>query len=110
MYCLSTTRDQSSKQLDKCSRQHQVSRTLVIVVVSFAYVNGQVYIYDVLAIDACFRLKRKQISSWNRDPSLQDGWAYFVENKPFLDWIESMKDQKEVSTLVSYMTLLKLAT
>ncbi|THU83395.1 hypothetical protein K435DRAFT_555985, partial [Dendrothele bispora CBS 962.96] len=50
-----------------------------------------------LAIDACFRLKRKQISSWNRDPSLQDGWAYFVENKPFLDWIESMKDQKEVS-------------
>ncbi|THU96563.1 hypothetical protein K435DRAFT_858427 [Dendrothele bispora CBS 962.96] len=37
-----------------------------------------------LAFDACFRLKRKRVSTWSRDPSLQDGWAYFVENKPYL--------------------------
>ncbi|THU89749.1 hypothetical protein K435DRAFT_624523, partial [Dendrothele bispora CBS 962.96] len=58
-----------------------------------------------MAIDACFRLKRKRISSWNHDPSLQDGWAYFVENKPFLEWIESTKGQKEISTCTGLAAL-----
>ncbi|KAJ7831464.1 hypothetical protein B0H14DRAFT_3464063 [Mycena olivaceomarginata] len=39
------------------------------------------FLYTIfLAIDACFRLKRKKISSWLADPSLQDGWAYFVRS------------------------------
>ncbi|THU84098.1 hypothetical protein K435DRAFT_688224 [Dendrothele bispora CBS 962.96] len=58
-----------------------------------------------LAIDACFRLKRKRISSWDHDPSLQDGWAYFVENKPLLKWIESKKGQKEISTCTGLAAL-----
>ncbi|THU82586.1 hypothetical protein K435DRAFT_691219 [Dendrothele bispora CBS 962.96] len=31
-----------------------------------------------ISFDTCFRLKRKRISSWKRDPSLQDGWLYFL--------------------------------
>ncbi|THV01172.1 hypothetical protein K435DRAFT_818118 [Dendrothele bispora CBS 962.96] len=58
-----------------------------------------------LVFDACFRLKRKKISSWNRDPSLQDGWAYFVENGPYLDWCRKMAEQKEMSTCTGLATL-----
>jgi hypothetical protein len=49
-----------------------------------------------LAFDACFRLKRKRISSWQQDPSLQDGLAYFVEHQPYMEWVKKMADQKEV--------------
>ncbi|KAK7436280.1 hypothetical protein VKT23_019244 [Stygiomarasmius scandens] len=58
-----------------------------------------------VAIDACFRLKRKRISSWARDPSLQDGWAYFVENGPYGEWVKKMKDQKEISTCTGLAAL-----
>ncbi|KAF8066636.1 hypothetical protein FPV67DRAFT_1417508 [Lyophyllum atratum] len=40
-----------------------------------------------LAIDANFRLKRKKVSSYEADPGLSKGWAYFlpeVEYKSFL--------------------------
>ncbi|KAK7016228.1 hypothetical protein VNI00_018947 [Paramarasmius palmivorus] len=51
-----------------------------------------------ISIDACFRLKRKRVSSWAKDPSLQDGWAYFVEEQPYREWVLKMKEQKEMST------------
>ncbi|KAK7441515.1 hypothetical protein VKT23_016505 [Stygiomarasmius scandens] len=67
---------------------------------------GVKFIYTMfVAIDACFRLKRKRISSWARDPSLQDGWAYFVENGPYGEWIQKMKDQKEISTCTGLAAL-----
>ncbi|KAJ7866793.1 hypothetical protein B0H14DRAFT_3084182 [Mycena olivaceomarginata] len=38
------------------------------------------FLYTVYwAMDACFRLKGKNISSWSADPSIQDGWAYFTK-------------------------------
>ncbi|KAK7461135.1 hypothetical protein VKT23_009062 [Stygiomarasmius scandens] len=58
-----------------------------------------------LSFDACFQLKRKRISSWRRDPSLQDGWAYFVENGPYLEWVKRMKDQKEICTCTGLAAL-----
>ncbi|KAK7043812.1 hypothetical protein VNI00_008424 [Paramarasmius palmivorus] len=54
--------------------------------------------YAFISIDACFCLKRKKISSWTKDPSLQDGWAYFVEEEPYHEWVLKMKEQKEMST------------
>ncbi|THU85325.1 hypothetical protein K435DRAFT_556786, partial [Dendrothele bispora CBS 962.96] len=54
-------------------------------------------IYNMfLSFDACFRLKRKRISSWRTDPTLQDGWAYYVEMGPYFEWVRKMKEQKEV--------------
>ncbi|KAF7300224.1 CxC2 domain-containing protein [Mycena kentingensis (nom. inval.)] len=32
-----------------------------------------------IAMDACFRLKRRLVSSWARDPGLGTGWAYMLE-------------------------------
>lgn len=36
-----------------------------------------------LGIDANFRLKRKTVSNETADPSLCEGWAYFVKEEPF---------------------------
>ena len=36
-----------------------------------------------LAIDANFRLKRRLVSSEEADPSLSDGWAYFVKQESY---------------------------
>ncbi|KAJ7926131.1 hypothetical protein B0H13DRAFT_1599892 [Mycena leptocephala] len=51
-----------------------------------------------LALDACFRLKRRLISSELRDPGLGTGWAYFTENEPYRQYLLTVTDQKEMST------------
>ncbi|KAF7317925.1 CxC2 domain-containing protein [Mycena kentingensis (nom. inval.)] len=51
-----------------------------------------------IAMDACFRLKRRLISSWARDPGLGTGWAYMIAPGPYLDYIASVGEQKEMSS------------
>lgn len=51
-----------------------------------------------LAVDACFRLKRRLVSSERRDPGLGTGWAYFTESEPYRQYLLSVTDQKEVSS------------
>ncbi|KAJ7740500.1 hypothetical protein B0H14DRAFT_2407539 [Mycena olivaceomarginata] len=51
-----------------------------------------------LAIDACFRLKRRLISSVLKDPSLGSGWAYIIETLMYRDYLLTVTDQKEMST------------
>ncbi|KAJ7763898.1 hypothetical protein B0H14DRAFT_3510550 [Mycena olivaceomarginata] len=64
------------------------------------------YLYTIfLAIDACFRLKRKKISSWLADPSLQDGWAYFVRSFTYEDFVKTLGEQKGMSTCTGLAAL-----
>ncbi|KAF7343557.1 CxC2 domain-containing protein [Mycena sanguinolenta] len=64
------------------------------------------FLYTIfLAIDACFRLKRKKISTWAADPSLQDGWAYFVRSGPYLEFVKTLGEQKEMSTCTGLAAL-----
>ncbi|KAJ7468442.1 hypothetical protein B0H11DRAFT_2159494 [Mycena galericulata] len=51
-----------------------------------------------LALDACFRLKRRLVSSDLRDPGLGTGWAYFVETEPYRKFLLTVTDQDEMST------------
>ncbi|KAJ7700258.1 hypothetical protein B0H16DRAFT_1749090 [Mycena metata] len=51
-----------------------------------------------LALDACFRLKRRLISSEMRDPALGTGWAYMVENGAYREYLRTVTDQKEMNT------------
>jgi hypothetical protein len=44
-----------------------------------------------LAIDANFRLKRKNVSSDKADPDLNQGCAYFVEEKEYKEYLEVHK-------------------
>ncbi|KAJ7358147.1 hypothetical protein DFH08DRAFT_953333 [Mycena albidolilacea] len=64
------------------------------------------YLYTIfVAIDACFRLKRKKISTWLADPSLQDGWAYFVRSFTYEDFVKTLGEQKEMSTCTGLAAL-----
>jgi hypothetical protein len=55
------------------------------------------FLYTVYwAIDTCFRLKGKIISSWAKDPSIQDGWAYFTAWKDYSPFVKTLGEQKEV--------------
>ncbi|KAK7018429.1 CxC2 domain-containing protein [Favolaschia claudopus] len=51
-----------------------------------------------LALDACFRLKRRLISSALRDPGLGTGWSYFLEPEPYRKYLLTVTKQDEMST------------
>ncbi|KAJ7434219.1 hypothetical protein B0H11DRAFT_2258641 [Mycena galericulata] len=51
-----------------------------------------------IAIDACFHLKRRLVSSVVKDPALGSGWAYFTEDAPYRSYLLTVTDQKEMST------------
>ncbi|KAJ7441783.1 hypothetical protein B0H11DRAFT_2251843 [Mycena galericulata] len=51
-----------------------------------------------LGLDACFRLKRRLVSSELKDPDLGSGWAYMVENAPYREYLRGVTDQKEMAT------------
>jgi hypothetical protein len=56
---------------------------------SLAHSNDFSFLYTLfLAIDANFRLKRKLVSSESADPSLSQGWSYYVETSQFAQHIE----------------------
>ena len=51
-----------------------------------------------MGLDANFRLKRMNVSSDNRDPGLNHGYAYVVENRQFREYLseygEKVPDDK----------------
>ncbi|KAJ7627260.1 hypothetical protein FB45DRAFT_979679 [Roridomyces roridus] len=51
-----------------------------------------------LGLDACFRLKRRLISSEQRDPGLGTGLSYVVEPEPYREYLKTVTDQKEMTT------------
>ncbi|KAF7321835.1 CxC2 domain-containing protein [Mycena kentingensis (nom. inval.)] len=58
-----------------------------------------------IAIDACFRLKRRLIGSDIRDPGLGTGWCYFVEWEPYRKYLLTVTDQNEISTCTGLAAL-----
>ncbi|KAG2740851.1 hypothetical protein P692DRAFT_201842407 [Suillus brevipes Sb2] len=56
-----------------------------------------------IAIDVNFRLKRKAVSSDDVDPGLNAGWAYFVEETKYKNYLSVRSGEKqERSTCVSH--------
>lgn len=49
-----------------------------------------------IALDANFRLKRKNVSSQTADPGLSKGWAYFVEETAYKNHLEHCKTEREL--------------
>ncbi|KAF8868419.1 hypothetical protein BD779DRAFT_1460905 [Infundibulicybe gibba] len=55
--------------------------------------RDQRYLYRLfLGVDANFRLKRKHVSMDKVDPGLGDGWAYFVGEKDYKDYLKNHSD------------------
>lgn len=65
------------------------------------------YLYAVfLALDANFRMKRRDVSSEEEDPSLGDGIAFFSKLEPYMKHIDDHWElEQEVSKLVPFPTL-----
>lgn len=64
------------------------------------------YIYNLfIAIDACFRLKRRLVSSEKKDPGLGTGLAFFVEDTAYRKFLLTATDQTEISTCTGLSAL-----
>ncbi|KAJ3737923.1 hypothetical protein EV360DRAFT_58604, partial [Lentinula raphanica] len=64
------------------------------------------YLYWIyFAIDACFRLKRRLVSSEKLDPDLDVGGSYFTEDALFRQYLSSVTDQQEMSTCTGLSAL-----
>ncbi|KAM6492909.1 hypothetical protein JOM56_011043 [Amanita muscaria] len=62
--------------------------------------HGLRFLYTLfLAVDANFKLKQKNRDL--RDPELYPGWAYFVNEGPYQDFIKDYTDQPELNTCQS---------
>lgn len=61
-----------------------------------------------VAIDACFRLKRRAVSDETKDPILGSGWGYFVEDTGYREVLGQFAEQKEVRLLDRYALNLPL--
>ncbi|KAF8868893.1 hypothetical protein BD779DRAFT_1614751 [Infundibulicybe gibba] len=56
--------------------------------------NSKRHLYRLfLGIDANFRLKRKNVSSDEADPGLSNGWAYFVGETDFKEFLRDYGDK-----------------
>ncbi|KAJ3516504.1 hypothetical protein NMY22_g14191 [Coprinellus aureogranulatus] len=62
-----------------------------------------------IGLDANYRLKRKDVSSEEADPGLSKGYAYFVNNRPFLEHVERHADDKEPKSTCSRHDAVNLA-
>ncbi|KAJ7579361.1 hypothetical protein C8J56DRAFT_897711 [Mycena floridula] len=64
------------------------------------------FIYTLfLAMDACFRLKRKMVSSDEKNPGLGTGMAYFVEDQPYREYCQTLGNQNEMNTCTGLSTV-----
>ncbi|KAI6096537.1 hypothetical protein EDD16DRAFT_1719774 [Pisolithus croceorrhizus] len=62
------------------------------------------FLYSLfVTLDANFRLKRRAVSKDSNDPSLSEGWAYFVEESAYKSYLSHhVNDVQEKSTCSSH--------
>ena len=61
--------------------------------------------YQTFGVDACFCFKRRQISSYDKDPELGPGYAYLVGWNSYNEYLRCFTDQNEVRSICLQMTL-----
>ncbi|KAJ7355488.1 hypothetical protein DFH08DRAFT_803496 [Mycena albidolilacea] len=76
-------------------RRQSYSEIVALFALSCALIAFRLLYAIFLAIDTCFRLKRKKILSWHAEPSILDGWAYFTHSVEYLEFIKTLGEQKE---------------
>jgi hypothetical protein len=72
--------------------------SIVLIICRFLYIL-------FLAIDACFQLKHRLVSSEKKDPGLGTGLASFVEDTGFRKYVLTVTDQKEISSCMGLSAL-----
>ncbi|KAJ6613766.1 hypothetical protein B0H10DRAFT_2165228 [Mycena sp. CBHHK59/15] len=66
--------------------------------------NDRRFLYALfLALDANFRMRRKKVSSEEKDPSLGDGWSFFCQITAYMEYLKKYWHQsQERSTCVAH--------
>lgn len=106
MSCLPLPRYQPPGQLEV--RKEEFTVCLVFFICS-AF-NSRVFrflYYQSFGIDACFRFKRRQISSYEKDPELGPGFAYVVAWEPYNQYLLKHANQREVNN--SLLSLIRVS-
>lgn len=79
---------------------------MLLIMYIYACSSVSRYLYILfLAIDACFRLKRRLVSSEKKDPDLGSGWGSFVEDTSYRKYLLTKTDQKEMSSCTGLSAL-----
>lgn len=103
MPCMPSSRCQPPTWLGLCTSRPPVSGNFHCCP---SHSRGSRYLYyQSFGVDACFRFKRRDISSYERDPELGPGFAYVVSWKPYQDYLLSHANQSEVACLASVFGL-----
>ena len=50
-------------------------------------------------LDGCFRVKRYKVSSEEKDPIIDNGWGFFVEESGYKEQLKKYVSQKAVSSI-----------
>ena len=61
-----------------------------------------------VSLDACFRVKRFDVSDETKDPIIDEGLAYFVPDKPYKELVKKYKTQAPVSIVPNRRRLYNL--
>ncbi|KIM91411.1 hypothetical protein PILCRDRAFT_607 [Piloderma croceum F 1598] len=64
----------------------------------------------IVAMDVNFWLRSRLRGTIKKEPTLGLSWAYFVDNKPYSDFIKDHMDQEEIRTCVGFQALLNMLT
>lgn len=87
-------RNQSTPRLGARIRGAKV-QDLLFALLCCADVTSRFLYALFLGLDANFRMKRKKVSSDERDPSLSEGWGCFVKEEPYKEHLTKHWDQKQ---------------
>ncbi|KAJ7269976.1 hypothetical protein B0H12DRAFT_999151, partial [Mycena haematopus] len=89
-------------ELAGCSRREAVSAREEWITTFADYILRFLYAL-FLAMDANFRMRRKKVSSEEADPSLGDGWSFFVKLAPYYEYLATnWTTKQERSTCVAH--------
>ena len=92
-------------------RRHERMGIMYLIIVAALTTNSSWLYMLMVAMDANFRLRsRLQGSSKNEELTLGLGWAYFVDNGSYSDFIKSYVDQDEVHILQRVYSLRETMT
>lgn len=97
---MSTPRNQYPQRSELNARKGSVSIHLCYDTIINKYRRWLYRLFT--SIDACFRIKRYDVSSEEKDLILDDGLSYFVKNEPYHKELAKHGAQEEVSTICVY--------
>ena len=104
MPCLPLSEYQPPGQLEVSSKGYRVRSEFYSNCLEYLQFFRYLY-YQSFGVDACFRFKRREISSYQKDPELGPGFAYVVAWESYKSYLLDHAEQKDVSDFLIVLGL-----